>query len=66
MKSMRNAYVSPRVFLTVEILLEKDMLFGSIVDDFFPIESFGQEQGGFYQYESTLGSESTFNHTWGE
>ena len=62
----KRIYTAPVVLAGLEIRLEKDMLFGSIVDWALPVETAGLENGGFFEYESTPSFESTFNHTWGE
>ena len=58
-------YTAPAVLGSVTVLLEQDLLkFGSIVDWAAPVETAGLENGGFFHYESTISSESTFNHQW--
>ena len=66
MKDSRRPYSAPAVIGSAQVRLEKDMLFGSIVDWALPVETAGLENGGFFEYESTPSFESTFNHTWGE
>ena len=51
---MKKDYVLPSVLQTSDILLESDLLTGSIRDRFQVVIS-GQETGGFYDYEGTTG-----------
>lgn len=58
-------YTAPTVLESVQVLLEQDLLkFGSIVDWAAPVETAGLENGGYFNYESGISSESTFNHQW--
>lgn len=65
-KQKKQPYITPRVNASVGVLLEGPILFGSIAEHFNPVETIGQETGGFYDYEPFGGESSTFNHTWGD
>ena len=60
---MKQTYHAPRIIQTASVVLEGDLLFGSIVDQIFPVETLGQEQEAIYDYWN---DSDTFNHTWGE
>ena len=60
---MKKLYVSPRILQAAQVSLERDLLFGSIVDWLNPVETAGQEVDQFVDYSFT---DSDFNHTWGE
>ena len=62
----KRPYTAPEVTGGAQVLLEKDLLIGSLFDWARPIETAGLENGGFYDYESDATFDSTFNHTWGE
>ena len=59
----KQPYHAPRILQTATAVLEGDLLFGSIVDQVFPVETIGQEQASMYDYWD---DSETFNHTWGE
>ena len=59
----RKSYISPCCLQAVRVNLERDLLFGSIVDWLNPVETAGQEVDQFVDYSFT---DSDFNHTWGE
>ena len=60
----KKPYEVPMCLQTVKLVLESDLLaFGSIVDSFYPIETLGQNNGGFYDHSL---EDSPFNHTWAE
>ena len=60
---MKKLYESPRILQATQVSLERDLLFGSIVDWLNPVETAGQEVDQFVDYSFT---DSDFNHTWGE
>ena len=60
---MKHTYTPPSVLQTANVVLEGDMLFGSIFDQIYPIETVGQEIEDSYDYWN---DSDTFNHTWGE
>ena len=46
--SRKNSYISPSILQTSDVLLESDLLGGSIRDSFEVLIS-GQETGGYYE-----------------
>ena len=60
---MKKLYEFPRILQVAQVSLERDLLFGSIVDWLNPVETAGQEVDQFVDYSFT---DSDFNHTWGE
>lgn len=60
----KHPYIPPLAIQTAHVLLERDFLWGSIVDNVPFVEISGQEKGGFYESDFS-DAMSTFNHTWG-
>ena len=56
----KKRYSAPRVVQSVGVALERDLLvFGSIVDWIYPVETTGSEVDHVYDF-----SDNTFNHEW--
>ena len=61
MKSTKKQYYTHPVFLPpVELLLEKDLLIGSVVEFIDAVETAGQKTDGNY----TGSDHNTFNYDW--
>ena len=57
-RTITKRYTSPRVLQETEILLERDFLTGSLVDNIESVTTTGQE------VETFDFSETQFNHNW--
>lgn len=62
----RHRYEIPVILWRGEILLERDILTASVVDDVAPVETSGQQINGIYDGTDTNVSSATFNYDWGE
>ena len=56
----KKCYSTPQVLQEAHIALEGDLLFGSIVDWIYPVETAGSDVDQVYDYFS----DDTFNHQW--